>query len=175
MADAISFKVDPDKEFARFVSEIQKEVEDLTIPYVLMTKDWFKGNRAIFTLSGKGKYVDLSPDSGRSKYNYKRQKLRDVGFVYPILKRSGLLEKSLTVEGDASSIAQIINKKILILGTKDRVAAYHQIGTKRLPVRPMIFIGAEQTAPDDLNKRRENWIKILENHYIQVMDRKNKS
>jgi len=162
--EKISIVVDPDKKFAQLIERAAKATSDLTIPFTLMTKDWFRGNNAIFALKGPGKYDDLSPAYKVAKA---RRPPQGAGFVYPILKRSGLLQKSLTQPGSPDSIAQIINKTSLILGTKDRTAVWHQGGTKKMPKRPMVFLGAEQTAPESLNRRRTAWIKILEDHIAQ--------
>src|SRR5688572_19842345 len=107
MADIVSFKVDPDKQFQTAVKDALKQVKDLTIPFTLMTKSWFQGNKAIFALKGPGKYTDLSDA-------YKIQKKNAVGFIYPILRRSGVLEKSLTVPGDSNAISIILNKNTLV-------------------------------------------------------------
>lgn len=157
----VNYQVDPDKKFQAAITAALKEVSDLTIPYTLITKSWFKGNRAIFALKGPGKYVDLTP-------GYKKQKKKAVGFVYPILRRSGALERSITEPGDPASISLIINKTTLILGTKVPYGKYHQFGTKRLPKRPFILVGAEQVSPPDLNRRREAWLQIISDYVMQA-------
>lgn len=154
--------VDPGKKLQDKLKKLQRKSDDLTIPLTLITKDWFKSNRAIFALTGPGKYEDLSD-------GYKKSKRRDVGFVYPILRRSGDLERSLTLPGDKSSIAQIINKKVLILGTSDRTAVFHQAGTKKMPSRPPVLLGAEQVSPPGINRRTEAWVKILEDYFTQML------
>jgi phage gpG-like protein len=155
-----SYSVDPDKQFQEAIKDARKQVNDLTIPFTLMTKSWFKSNRAIFSLKGPGKYVDLSE-------RYKPQKEKAVGFIYPILKRHGALEASLTVAGDSNAISYIINKNTLVLGTKVPYAARHQFG-EGVPKRPFMFIGAEQTAPEEINRRRDAWIAILTDYVMQV-------
>lgn len=160
--ESFSIVVDPDKQFRDFLARSAQKVGNFTIPFTLITKDWFKSNRAIFALAGPGKYDDLSE-------KYKDQKQKAVGFIYPILKRSGKLEQSLTNPGDSASIAQIINKTILILGTKDRTAVWHQGGTKKMPARPPVLLGAEQVSPPELNRRRDAWYKIIESYVEQVL------
>ena len=162
MADSIvTYSVDPDKAFQKAIKDAIKDVQDLTVPFTLITKSWFKSNRAIFALKGPGKYVDLTE-------KYKLEKQKKVGFIYPILKRSGLLEKSITVPGDSNSISYIINKNVLVLGSKVPYGAAHQFGTKFLPIRPFIFVGAEQTAPEEINQRRDAWIATLRDYVLQV-------
>jgi phage gpG-like protein len=153
------YEVDPDQQFAKAVAKAIKEVDDLTIPFTLITKSWFQSNKAIFALKGPGKYTDLSEV-------YKDEKQNAVGFVYPILKRSGALARSITQPG-GDSIAKIINKTTLVLGSKDKKAAFHQKGMGNLPIRPVVMIGAEQTAPPELNQRRALWIKTIVDYVAQ--------
>ncbi len=156
----IDFVVDPDNEFKKAIQKASEEVEDLTIPFTLMEQSWFKSNRAIFSLKGPGKYSDLSEV-------YKPRKKKDVGFIYPILRRLGALESSLTVPGDEDSVATILNKKTLVLGTKTPYAGFLHGGTSRMPARPMVLVGAEQVAPDEINRRRLAWIEILGDYVLQ--------
>lgn len=177
----ISIVVDPDKKFQALIERAGKVTGDLTIPFTLITKDWFKSNKAIFSLKGKGKYADLSPA-------YKKQKMRAVKFIYPILKRSGLLATSLTEAGSTGSVSEIFTTPSgqgLLLGTRvtNKEGApypiYLQRGTLnedksvKMPARPFVFIGAEQT-DDKLNRRREAWVKIFEKHIQDFLDRENR-
>lgn len=163
MADqVVSFQVDPGKALQSALNEALKEVQDLTVPLISITRDWFKSNKAIFTLTGTGKYIDLSE-------KYKEQKQRAVGFVYPILKRSGLLEDSITNPSSSNSVNLIINGKTLILGTTVPYAAAHQFGTKYLPVRPVIFTNGEQSVGGDNDQfnRSGAWVKIIQDHVLR--------
>ena len=169
MADSpITFKVDPNKELQKVIKEAIGSFKDLSIVFKLITNDWFKSNRAIFTLKGPGKYTDLAPDSGRSTYDYKTAKEKAVGFVYPILKRSGLLAASITDPTDTNSVNLILNGTTLVLGTKVPYAHAHQDGTKRLPIRPVIFTNGEQSSPDDMYNRNGAWIKIVQDYALQM-------
>jgi phage gpG-like protein len=157
---AVRFQVDPDKEFQKAIAKVVKEVDDLTIPFQEMTRSWFKSNRAIFALKSPGKYTDLTA-------NYKKQKVKAVGFIYPILKRSGRLADSITKPDSSDAITEIINKKTLVLGSKVPYGSAHQFGTKVLPQRPWILLGAEQTAPEEINRRRDAWVALLADYLAQ--------
>jgi phage gpG-like protein len=157
---ATKYTVDPDREFTEAIKKALDEVDDLTIPFTLITKSWFKGNKAIFSLKGPGKYPDLSP-------KYKEQKKKAVGFIYPILRRSGALENSITEASDSNAINLIINKNTLVLGTKIKYGHYHQFGEGQ-PLRPFILIGGEQTAPEEINRRRNAWIATIQEYVLQV-------
>lgn len=150
----VKYEVDPDKEFDKAVKDAAKQVADLTIPLTLITQSWFKSNRAFFDLKGPGKFADLSD-------NYKKRKKASVGFIYPILKRAGALEASITNPGDGYAISEIVNKTAVILGTKIPYAAPLQFGTKNIPARPFVMIGAEQTGPPEFNKRKQEWIELI--------------
>lgn len=156
----IRFEIDSDKSFQTAVQKALQEVNDLTVPFTLITKSWFQSNKFIFDVkSGPGKYADLNEA-------YKARKREQVGFIYPVLKAKGNLAQSLTQPG-GSAINEIINKRTLVLGTRSKVAQYHQFGTSKMPARPPVLIGAEQTAPRELNKRKELWIQTIENYVIQ--------
>ena len=172
----VEVKVDPDKRFNDALRRAQNKVGDLTLPLNLITKSWFKGNRSIFDLGrkGPGKYIDLSP-------KYKARKKKILGSPYPILvgftkskRRSGKLARSMTNPTNPDSIANIINKKSLILGTKAKTQKGHlypaslHYGTRFMPARPFVLLGSEQVAPSPVNRRKELWIKIIKDYVLSV-------
>lgn len=160
MADTIEFIVDPGDRFKNAMTKAIASVDDLTIPLQLIARQWFKSNRALFLLKSQGKFADLSDA-------YKEQKEKLVGFVYPILKRSGALEQSVTDPQDSDAISVIVNKTGLILGTKKRYALYLHFGTKKMPARPFVMIGAEQTGPEEFNLRESAWVATIEDYVMK--------
>ncbi len=163
----VKFQVDPDQEFQKAVLKARGEVGDLTIPFTLIAKSWFQSNSFIFKVTGSsGKYVDLSA-------KYKAWKLRTAKFIYPVLRLSGDLEKSITDATDKNAISIIINKRSLFLGTKVPYAGWLQEGTKnkdgsvKMPARPPVLIGAESVAPSGLNTRRDLWIKTIADYVVK--------
>lgn len=154
--------VDPngiqDKKFKKALEDIK----DLRIPLELIRESWFRGNRSIFAIGGPGKWADLSP-------GYKKAKLKKKGFVYPILLRDGHLRNALTVPGDPESISTLVGKKSLDLGVNpdNDVFRFLHFGTSKMKPRPYILLGAEQTAPSELNKRVEIWQKLIQDFVIQ--------
>lgn len=160
---APQFEVDPKKELRKALRNAARQVDNLTIPLKLISQEWFKSNRAIFSLKGHGKYVDL-------KELTKKYKQREVGFVYPILRRSHQLEQSITEPETPEAISQIINKKDLVLGTRTPYAHFHQEGTKYLPIRPMVLFGNEQVAPEALKTRIGIWQERLVDYVRQVTE-----
>src|SRR3990167_7515127 len=160
MVDAVTIEISNESAFKQRLHEISKKVNDLTIPLTLISQSWFKSNRAIFSLKGPGKYEDLSP-------KYKLFKTKTFGSPYPILKLSGSLEKSITEPTDHRAISEIVNKKVLLLGSrvtsKDGApyAIFLHNGTSRgMPARPVVLLGSEQSAPSGLNKRVNGFIQI---------------
>lgn len=158
----ITFEVDPGGKFKKAIDEAVKEVDDLTIPFALITQSWYKSNQFIFDRSrqSEGKYVDLSED-------YKQAKFNKFKFIYPILLATGRLERSMTDADSNESINKVINKKTLILGTRVPYAPHHQFGTSKMPARPFVLIGAEQVAPEGLNRRQDAWVAILASYVAQ--------
>lgn len=178
----IRFQVDPDQKFSKAVQEAASQVSDLRIPLGLIATSWFQSNKAIFALSGPGQYQDLSSkpffawwERGdlrrRFAGGYKEFKNAVLGFTYPIFRgKTGALEASITNKNAPGAIATIANQNTVILGTSIPYAIYHQSSAprKKIPFRPIVMIGSEQTAPPELNQRREIWIEILKNYVLQV-------
>ncbi len=171
MVDGVKFDVDPQKKLQSAIEQAIKDIADLTVPYKLMARSWFKGNKSIFDSGrqGPGKYDDLDID-------YKKQKKKKYGHVYPILKASGKIESSVTNPSDPNSVNYIINKKYLFLGTKATTvrgapyAIFLQKGTKRgMPARPYVLIGAEQVADQVQNKRLEAWVETIQSYVIDKL------
>jgi phage gpG-like protein len=163
--DAMAMTIDVfDRELQNAIDRVLKDVDDLTIPFTLITQSWFKSNRSLFaekkSAPSGGKWADLSE-------LYKPIKKKRWGFLYPILVASGAMMSSITFPNNPDSIHMIINKQTLVLGTKHKLAPYHHYGTNHIPARPFILVGSEQVAPPELNRRREAWIKILNDFVIQ--------
>jgi len=163
------YEIDSQKKFRKEINKAIKKVGDLTIPFGLMTREWFKANRSIFDKGrvGPGKYADLSP-------KYKVAKGKKYGFVYPILRGSGKLAESMIEADHPDSIAIITNKNVLTLGTKvtnkknKPYPIFLHFGTNKMTARPLVLLGGEQVATRPINKRRENWVTMLNDYVLQV-------
>lgn len=142
-----SYIVENDLAFARAVDRAAKDAKSLKVPFNAIARDFQKSRKAIFNLKGPGGYPDLSP-------KYKIQKQRILGQIYPILKLSGDLEKSVTDRNDSDNITRVGNDS-LELGTSIEYGIYHQSDDPRLkiPLRKFLFIGPESTkfASSDLS------------------------
>lgn len=148
------FKPDFD-DFIKLMRRAEKRVGDLRPALESMAVRWFRSNNALFTLQSKGGYEnDLSDD-------YKILKDKKVGFIYPIGKFSGRLEKSLTQMGSSEAIKQFIGKNGIEVGTSTPYSGFLQEGTKFMPARPPVMLGSEKQASVPQSKNIEEWMRIL--------------
>lgn len=175
-------EVDPKKELQNALKHAERKVSDLTIPLTLIAQNWFKSNRAIFTLKSQGKYADLSTKSFFAWWEkgdlrrmfqggYKEYKAAKWGFTYPILKATGRLEKSITDPAHQDSVNKILNRKILFVGSATPYANFLHAGTRRMPARPVVIFGNEQVAPGALRGRVEIWKQIVADYAVRVAER----
>lgn len=178
----LNVEVDVSKEVSRALQRAKEIGVNLTIPFLLISKSWYKSNRSIFALKGPGKYPDLggfNPGAPawknatitRGAYAKKR-KLEKYGFVYPLMKATGELEASLTDPTNSNAINLIINKRALYLGTRVEYAPYHQSPAPRskLPFRPIVFIGVEQLATTEHRNEYSRFIDIINDSIQQKLD-----
>lgn len=165
-------EVDPQKKLQATLRKASRLVSDLTIPLLQISQEWFSSNRFIFELKGPGKYEDLSTkpfvawwEQGDLRRlfsgGYKEYKAAKVGFVYPILKRTGRLASSITDPSHENAISFIINRKDLTLGTNVEYAHWLADGTSKMPARPVVLFGNEQVAPGALGRRLAIWEERL--------------
>jgi len=145
-----------DKKLFKMFKKARDYGLDLRPVFKEIQLSWYKGNKAIFDLKSAGKYADLS-------FDYKFDKAKKYGFVYPILRASGALEKSLTVLDSVNAI----NKQYMIVGTSVDYAGFLQSGTRYMPARPPVLMGPEIVAPAPIKKRQELWVKMIRD-YIKM-------
>lgn len=194
-----AFVVDPGNEFKKALDSISKDIQDLTPPFILITREWFKSNRSIFDMSrkGPGKYPPLGglrpnevkiPGGPTNRERAETAKERQVGFAYPLLVRTGKLADSMTNPSSPDSVNMIINKKILILGTKAMSDTGKSNKGYPYPIalqagavskgmyypRPFVLLGAEQVATPEINKRTQIWLGHIEKHIANVLAKRAK-
>ncbi len=154
---------------------------NLTVPFTLIAKSWFRANRSIFILKSPGKYPDYGGFSPNTivygdvtrRELAKKRKQKQFGFLYPMMRASGRLEDSLTNPTHPDSVNLIVNKNALFLGTKVPYAFYHQASGARetLPFRPVVFIGAEQIAPTEMRNESTRWVNIIDSYMQQALNK----
>lgn len=162
-----SYFVDNDHRFQVALARAGAKVKDLTIPLTLIRLDFYKSQRAIFKNKGPGQYPDLA--------EWTKQEKREAGYpVYPILKRTGALEEAATQPEGRGAVNRIEDGVTLVLGVDATVipyAPFHQLGTRRMPMRKFLFIGPEapRFATSEQTGRLERWISILNAYVLEVM------
>lgn len=153
----ITFKVDESKTFTRALEKAQKVSDDLSAPFSLIAQDFYRTQPATWNQSGAGVYQDLTERT-------KKQKRAQVGFVYPILRRNGYLERAASEEGAQGNITEVTANS-LTLGVDDRsipYAGYQQLGTTFIPARPYIFGPGSPYAVGPQQGRLDRWLKIIQ-------------
>lgn len=161
----VNLYIENQERFKAGITRAKEVVSDLRVPLTLIAKDFYRSEQAIFKLQSKGLYTDLADST-------KKQKMRLTGQVYPILKLSGALERSVTEPTDPNAINEIINKDTLVIGTRlksKRGFPYpraHHTGTSKMPQRGFLFIGPESRYANDAQLGRPGrWLNIL-NEYV---------
>ncbi len=162
----VDFRVDPKGSFKRALREAGKKSSDLRVPFKLITMSFYRTNKVLFTLKSKGPFEDLNKD-------YKNEKTAKYGFIYPILKATGALERSITNPTDPNTVSSVLNKTTLILGTKltseegAPYPAFLQFGTKFMPARPYLVVGTEKgkwAQSKTIRRRKQRWMEVLEKY-----------
>lgn len=179
-----SFIIENDIAFKKLLDETGKKISDFRIPFTSISKDFYRSNRKIFTLKSEGLYPDFggfSP-STPTRYGgetmsrrdaYRLQKIRKVGFAYPLLFRTGALAESLLNARGRGAI-NFVGRRELVLGTSIKYGVYHQSDAprKKIPQRKFLFIdgGEKEVAKDaSIAGRRERWFNIVRDHAAQVI------
>lgn len=177
MAEAFtSYSVDNDRKFREALKRASEVSTDLRIPLGLISADFYKSQQAIWKLKGPGKYPPfkgaINPNTGHTAYQ--DEKLKKVGFDYPLLVRTGSLAASLSGPGNKGSINKITPLSLTI-GTSIPYGIYHQSdeGRSKIPLRKFLFIGPEAPsfATNEQVGRLERWLGYVEDHIKRVLKR----
>lgn len=126
------------REFEKKLRKLIKRGNDFSPVFHTIGEMFRQSRKTIFDLGSAGGYPDL-------KESTKRQKAKEVGFLYPILFRHGSLRSSLVDRSDPDNIT-IIKKTSFAFGTKLHYAKYHNSNKtprKKIPQRKFVFWGAE--------------------------------
>ena len=157
--DGIYIEVEPmQKSLGESFKKLTKKLSDLKPLFEQLSSDFYKDEKRIFQLSGRGKYKDLS-------IQYKKQKERKFGHIYPILFASGRLASSLLSRNYIDSV-NIIKKDSFVIGTSTPYAVYHHSSQPRsiMPLRPIWFFG-------DSNQRLTlRWKQTIDVYYDKAID-----
>lgn len=190
----VSYVIENDQAFQDALDKAFKDTADLRIPFRQIARDFYRSEKAIFKLKGPGQYPDFKGTKvGKTWKNpgrpgartrdpnltpYQNYKLKNFGFIYPLLKATGDLEESLT-EGGSGSILKI-DSDSLTIGTTIPYANYHQQdspdkGNRVMPTRKFLFIGPESRfANNNQRGRLDRWLKIINRHVEKTLLKRSK-
>lgn len=172
----VSYTVDNDNRFKNALKNAAAVTQDLRVPFGLILRDFYKSEQAIFKLKGPGKYPPFKgardPKTGRTRYQ--TEKIKRVGFDYPLLVRTGRLSSSVLGPNNPGSISKITELS-LTFGTSVPYGIYHQSDEPRhkIPLRKFLFIGPEapQFATSEQAGRLERWLNIMNDHVVKQLNR----
>ena len=156
-----------DDQFQKLLAKAFQRTGDLTVPLTIISGEWFKGNKSFVNQKS---LLPVWADFKNERV--KKQKMAEVGFLYPMLRRHGRLFDSITDPNNPEAVNQIINKKILVVGSSVPYGIFHMTGTRIMKKRPFIFFGPEQTKTRQIknqptNERIELWKLILSTWIVQ--------
>lgn len=161
----VSYEIENDREFQSAIDKAIKQIGSLKAPFKQISNDFYRSEKAIFRLKSQGQYPDFKNEESR------QSKERAVGFDYPLLKRTGRLMRSVTEPDEEGSINEITDLSLTI-GTNIKnkkgymYPAVHQFGSKHVPMRKFLFIGAEgnvKNVPRDTG-RLKRWMGYINSH-----------
>jgi hypothetical protein len=163
-----SYTVDNDNKFRDAIKRASDVSQDLRIPFSLILKDFYKSEAAIFKLKGPGLYPPFKgPKKANGHTAYQDQKIKKVGFDYPLLVRSGALAASLLGPSNPGSVS-LVTKLSLTFGTSIPYGIYHQSdeGRSKIPLRKFLFIGPEAPsfATSEQMGRAQRWLGYMQDH-----------
>jgi phage gpG-like protein len=188
---AAIFATVQDKTFNDAVRRAARQIGDLRPLFGEIRRSFYQANKAIFSLKGKGQYEDFSgpkiaqtwKSPGRpnqrtrngslTAYQWAKVQAKKKGIAsseindqgYPLLLFSGRLRESLTNE-QASEAISVITKTTLIMGTSVPYAGFHQSGTSKMPMRPILFIDPATSQSGKIrgiiSRRNEAWVRSIE-------------
>lgn len=162
-----SYIIENDDDFQRALARLAATVSDFRIPFGLIAKEFYQSNKKIFQLKGPGKYPDFKTDASRN------QKIREVGFAYPLMVRTGATASSLLNPSDSQAVRNI-TKTSMELGTDVPYVIYHQSDKPRnkIPLRKVVFIDGgplETSRGAGSSGRRETWLNIINQYIIDTI------
>lgn len=178
-SSSFDWSIENSQAFQKKLDELGAATNDFRIPFKLIASDFYRSNRKLFTLQGAGLYQDLAPSSGQdgnpsTTSNYKEQKQKNLGFVYPILVGQ-TRNLSNSILGKSHKYSQFfLGRKSLEMGSSVPYGKYHQGGGVRskIPQRKFVFIDggpADKSKDSSINGRRERWTSIIDTHIDQLL------
>ncbi len=186
MVNPFDWTIENNVAFQKKLDELGNATKDFRIPFRLISSDFYKSQKQLFTLQSAGLYQDLSTKpflafwqnkKGFASYysgGYKEYKQINYGFTYPILVGQTKNLANSTLGKDNKFSIFFLSKTELTIGSSVPYGKYHQSDRprKKLPQRKFVFItgGAGDKSKDSgINGRRERWTYILDTHIKQLI------
>lgn len=174
------------KDFNRRLDRLAEVSNDFRIPFRLISSDFYRSQKQLFSLKGAGMFTDLSEKPfyatwenalGFGAYyggGYKEYKSVNLGFVYPILVgRTKDLSQSTLTKTHPYSIFYL-DRQQLQIGSSVPYGKYHQSDKerKKIPQRKFVFIDGgkgDKSRGSGINGRRDRWTNIIDDHFLQLL------
>jgi phage gpG-like protein len=166
--ELIKLNIENLNKFRATLKKAADKVSDLSFAMGEIARDFYKSEKAIFQLKSPGGYPDLAEST-------KRQKKRLGVPLYPILKRSGKLEASVTSPSAPGSHLKI-GKTFVEIGSTIPYANFHNsdLPRRKIPQRKFFFLGPESRqfgANRAFGGRPVRWKNIVEGYVKAELER----
>ncbi len=156
MPFSIRFDVQGERQISRRFLNVSHQLEDLSVPFNLISKDFYEGQRGTFeaegAFEGKSRWAELSP-------RYKEWKERHYP-DRPILVLTGKLREAATKPEAEGSLYRLeptrLEMGVYIPVGGWNLASLHQFGTSKMPARKIIKL---------THLQRKRWIRIFRNWF----------
>lgn len=155
------------KDFQARLDKLAQASKDFSIPFRLISSDFYRSQKQLFMLQSPGMYEDLAE-------SYKPQKMKKAGFLYPILVAQTRILSASTLGPKNLYSKWSLNSQQLTIGSAVPYGKYHQSdeGRKKIPQRKFVFIDGgegDKSKGSGINGRRERWLSIIDTHIEQLI------
>lgn len=187
MAQKFAWVISNVDDFRERLDRLAKVSQDFTIPFKIISSDFYRSQKQLFMLQSAGMYDDLSTKpfiakwQNKRKYGalysggYKEYKQVNLGFTYPILVGATKVLATSTLGPKNLYSKWSLNSKQLTIGSSVPYGKYHQSDEprKKIPQRKFIFIDGgkgDTSKGSGINGRRERWLSIIDEHIKQLLE-----
>jgi hypothetical protein len=172
--------------FQERLKNLGDATSDFRIPFRLISSDFYRSQKQLFSLKSQGMYEDLSEKPFTAwwpnkrgigaffQYGYKEYKQSELGFIYPILvgKTRDLSESTLSNRHRYSIYS--LGRQELQIGSSVPYGKYHQSdkARRKIPQRKFVFIDGgegDTSRGSGINGRSERWTMIINTHLNQLI------
>lgn len=163
------WKADKHK-FEKKLKRLLDRADDFRPAFHTIGQMFRQSRKTIFDLKGPGGYPDFKTEAS------KEQKIREVGFAYPLLLRTGRLFGSIVDKSHPENVT-IIQKKGFAFGTRVSYAKYHNSNKtprRKIPQRKFIFWGVEsrkfRRLTEDTRTFQGRAVRVLKDYIVRAAE-----